>query len=184
MGVLTSQRPRARLWLPPALAVAVAAALYVFGRKHAPDYGISLFGRTGADTLSLKSWLGTGLLGLAALQVGLALWMYGRLGVAAPKRVPTIHRISGIALLLLSLPIAYHCMLAYGTQTTSARIAVHSLAGCFFYGAFVAKVTVVRSRSLPGWMLPAAGGTLALLVVALWYTGSLWDFNGFSLPVL
>src|SRR3954447_12976622 len=110
---------RLRLWLPLLAAAAVAVALYVFGRNHTPDYGTSLFGRTGADTLSLKSWLGTGLLALAALQVGLALWMYGRLRVAPPKRVPTIHRISGIALLLLSLPIAYHCMLAYGTQTTS-----------------------------------------------------------------
>jgi uncharacterized membrane protein HdeD (DUF308 family) len=75
-------------------------------------------------------------------------------------------------------------MLAYGVQTTSARVVVHSLAGCFLYGAFVAKVTVVRSRGFPGWALPPAGGTLALLVAVLWYTSALWNFNDFSLPVL
>ena len=49
-------------------------------------------------------------------------------------------------LFALSLPIAYHCITAYGVQTYSARVALHSLAGCFFYGAFAAKVLLVRSR--------------------------------------
>jgi Family of unknown function (DUF6529) len=176
-------RPRAGLLLLPGLAI--AAALYAFGREHTPDYsGTGLFGRTAVDTLSLKSWLATVVLALAAGQVALALWMYGRLRVASPARVPIVHRLAGATLLLLTLPIAYHCMFAYGVQTTDARIAVHSVAGCFLYGAFAAKVTVVRSRGLPGWMLPLAGGTLALLVALLWYTSSLWYFRDFSLPVL
>jgi Family of unknown function (DUF6529) len=175
---------RLRPLLPLLAAAAVAVGLYVFGRNHTPDYTTSLFGKTGPDTLSLKSWLGTGLLALAALQVGLALWMYGKLRVTAPTGVPLVHRLTGAGLLLLSLPIAYHCMLAYGAQTTSARIAVHSVAGCFFYGSFAAKITVVRSRRLSGWTLPLVGGTLALVVGILWYTSSLWDFNNFSLPVL
>lgn len=29
---------------------------------------------------------------------------------------------------------------------TTVRVAVHSLAGCFFYGAFVAKVLLVQTR--------------------------------------
>lgn len=29
---------------------------------------------------------------------------------------------------------------AYGVQLTSARVAIRSVAGCFFYGAFAAKV--------------------------------------------
>ena len=49
----------------------------------------------------------------------------------------------------------------------TARVAVHSLAGCFFYGAFVAKVLLVQTRRLPGWVLPAAGGTLAVVVAVL-----------------
>jgi len=63
---------------------------------------------------------------------------------------------------------------------------VHSIAGCFFYGAFTAKVLLVHSRRLPGWALPVAGGTLAVAVAVgvLWYTSSLWYYNGFQLPAL
>src|SRR5689334_20894217 len=75
-----------------------------------------------------------------------------------------------------------HCLLAYSVQLTTARVAVHSLAGCFFYGAFTAKVLLVQSRRLPGWALPAAGGALAILVAVLWYTSALWYYNGYQLP--
>jgi H+/Cl- antiporter ClcA len=61
---------------------------------------------------------------------------------------------------------------------------VHGLAGCFFYGAFVAKVLLVRTRRLPGWVLPAAGGTLAGVVAVLWYSSALWFYNGYQLPHL
>jgi hypothetical protein len=100
---------------------------------------------------------------LAVVQVLLALWLYRKLPLAGtpPRLVRPMHRAAGFALFALSLPIAVHCLLAYGVQLTSARIA-HSLAGCFFYGAFTAKVLLVQSRRLPRWLLPAAGGTLAL----------------------
>ena len=56
---------------PLVLLLAVAAALYVFGRNHTPDYsGTGLFGRTAQDTLPLKSWLATSVLGLAVFQLG------------------------------------------------------------------------------------------------------------------
>jgi hypothetical protein len=177
-----------RLGLLAGLGLAIAAGLYVFGTEHAPDYsGTALFGRTARDTLPLKSWLGTGLLALAATQFGLALWMYGRLPGVGAARAPigNVHRAVGVAALLLTLPIAYHCAFAYGVRTNiDARIAIHSLAGCFFYGAVVAKLTIVRSRRLPGWALPLAGGTLVVLVAVLWYTSALWYFNNFSLPAL
>jgi hypothetical protein len=168
-------------------AAAVTAGLYVFGTEHTPDYSISLFGETGPDTLDLKSWLATGVLAFAAVQVGLALWMYGRLPfvVAAPPRVGKVHRAIGAAAILLTIPIAYHCALAYGVKTdVDTRIAVHSLAGCFLYGVFVAKVVLVRSPRwrVPGWAFPLAGGTLVTLVAVLWYTSALWYFNDFSLP--
>jgi Family of unknown function (DUF6529) len=168
-----------------ALAAAFAAGLYAFGTSHTPDYSISLFGRTGPDTLSLKSWLATGVLALAGVQIALALWMYRKLPRIRPptSRVGNVHRTIGVAAFLLTLPIAYHCAFAYGVQTDlDTRVAVHSLAGCFFYGAFAAKLLIVRSRRFPGWTLPVAGGTLAVLVVALWYTSALWYFNDFSLP--
>ena len=49
-----------------------------------------------------------------------------------PRRVPLAHRIVGFALFALTVPIAVHCLIAYGVQLTSLRVAVHSLAGCFF----------------------------------------------------
>ncbi len=82
----------------------------------------------------------------------------------------------------MTIPIALHCLIAYGVQLTSARVAVHSLAGCFLYGAFVAKVLLVHTRRLPGWVLPVAGGTLAVTVAVLWYSSALWYYNGSQLP--
>jgi len=168
-------------------AAIVTGGLYAFGTQHTPDYGISLFGQTGPDTLSLKSWLATGVLAFAVVQLGLALWMYGKLpaiGVAPPP-VGRIHRAVGAGAILLTIPIAYHCAFAYGVQThVDTRVAVHSVAGCFLYGAFVTKIILVRSGTwrLPGWALPVVGGTLVAIVAVLWYTSALWYFNDFSLP--
>src|SRR5512133_201610 len=122
--------------------------------------------------------------GLALVQLTLALWMYRKLpgAGAAPPTVPVLHRLGGASLFLLSLPAAMHCLLAYGVQLGDLRVAVHSLAGCFFYGAFAAKVLLVRSRRLPGWALPIAGGLLVSLIAVLWYSSALWYFNGARLP--
>ena len=178
----------ARLLLPLGLALAIAGGLYAFGTQHVPDYsGTALFGRTATDTLPLKSWLATGLLALAVSQLGLALWIYGRLpGVTvASLRTANVHRAVGVIAILVTLPIAYHCAFAYGVKTdVDSRVAVHSLVGCFLYGAIAAKLVIVRSRRLPGWALPVAGGTLVVLVAALWYTSALWYFNDYSLPSL
>jgi hypothetical protein len=174
-----------RLALLAGLALAIASGLYAFGTQHVPDYTTSLFGLTAADTLPLKSWLATGLLAFAVAQLALAVWMYGKLpGVGAARAgIGKVHRAVGIAALLLTLPIAYHCAFAYGVKTNiDTRVAVHSLVGCFFYGALAAKLVIVRSRRLPGWALPSAGGALVALVAVLWYTSALWYFNDFSLP--
>ena len=96
-----------------------------------------------------------------------------------------VHRTVGVVAVLLTLPIAYHCAFAYGVQTNvDARVAVHSLAGCFLYGAIVAKLTILRLRQIPCWVLPVAGGALVTVVAVLWYTSALWYFNNYSLPSL
>ena len=138
----------------------------------------------GLAAITLKSLLASVVLGLAAVQVLLALWLYRKLPLAGspPRPVRPAHRILGFALFAVTVPIAVHCLLAYGVQLGSARVAVHSLAGCFFYGAFTAKVLLVQSRRLPGWALPAAGGALAILVAVLWYTSALWYYSGYQLP--
>jgi Family of unknown function (DUF6529) len=186
--VSQSQRLGGALWFAALAGIAsvVTAGLYVFGTEHVPDYTTGLFGATGEDTLPLKSWMATGVLTFAGVQLVLALWMYGRLPRVAPgSRAATIHRLFGVAAILLTLPIAYHCILAYGVQTEiDTRIEVHSLAGCFLYGAIAAKLLIVRSRRFPGWTLPLAGGTLVTVIAILWYTSALWYFDDFSLPSL
>jgi hypothetical protein len=69
-------------------------------------------------------------------------------------------------------------------QLTDTRVAVHSLTGCALYGAFVAKVIVVRHRRLPGWALPVAGGALLCAIALLWYTAAFWYLNGLHAPGL
>jgi len=165
------------------LALGVAAALYVAGRLHQPDYTFSMFG---ADPFRPKSLLATMALALAGVQVLLAAWIYRKLPLAGipPRPVPVAHRVTGFVLFALTIPVAVHCLIVYGVQLTSPRVAIHSIAGCFFYGAFAAKVLLVHSRRLPGWALPVAGGTLAIIVGVLWYTSALWYYNGYRLPAL
>lgn len=169
----------ARLTVIGLLAAAVSGVLVVVGRRHSPDYGLGLFGQTGLSSLALKSLLGTVALGLVVLQVVLALWLYRKLPAlgTAPRPVRPAHRIGGVALFALTVPIALHCLLAYGVQFTSARVAVHSVAGCLFYGAFAAKVLVVRSRRLPGWTLPAAGAGVGTLFAVVWATSAAWYYT-------
>jgi hypothetical protein len=166
------------------LSAGVAAAIYVAGRVLTVDPAFSLFGRQYLAAVSLKALLATVALGLAVVQVLLALWMYRKLPLAGspPRPVRLSHRVLGFGLFALTVPIALHCLIAYGVQLTSVRVAVHSLAGCFFYGAFVAKVLLVQSRRLPGWVLPVAGGVLAVTVGVLWYSAALWYYNGYQLP--
>ncbi|MER6252091.1 DUF6529 family protein [Streptomyces sp. NPDC001584] len=184
----TLRRPEAGLALALALATAAAVfvAVFLFGRANTPDYTATLFGQADTDAVRLKAQLATGVLVLAVLQLLLALWMYGRLpGVRqVPGPVPITHRIVGVLLFALTVPVTVHCVQAYGVQLNGSRAAVHSIAGCFFYGAFAAKVLLVHSRRLPGWALPLAGGALVVVVVVLWYTSALWYFNGNSVPVL
>jgi hypothetical protein len=168
------------------LSAGVVAAIYVAGRVLTVDPAFSLFGRQYLAAVSLKALLATVALGLAMVQVLLALWMYRKLPLAGspPRPVRLAHRVLGFGLFALTVPIALHCLIAYGVQLTSVRVAVHSLAGCFFYGAFVAKVLLVQSRRLPGWVLPVAGGVLAVTVGVLWYSAALWYYNGYQLPHL
>jgi hypothetical protein len=69
----------------------VTVALHVAGRLHTPDYTFGLFGRTGLGAIAFKSVLASVALGLAVLQVLLALWIYRKLPLAdgpPPQRDP------------------------------------------------------------------------------------------------
>ena len=167
-----------------ALGGFVAVALGVYGNIHDPasDLTITLGFK---DTITMKVWLATVSVLLAVVQLVSALWLFGRLPLGkAPAALGDVHRISGRLAFLISLPVAYHCLYQLAFQDTTTRVLAHSLLGCLFYGAFAAKVVVVRSRSLPGVALPIAGGVVFATLVAVWLTSGLWFIgeNGFPSP--
>ena len=57
------------------------------------------------------------------LQVVGALWIYGRLGIAAPSWLGTAHRVSGAVALALSVFVAYHCLWALGLESGTLETA-------------------------------------------------------------
>jgi Family of unknown function (DUF6529) len=179
--------PRRGAYALPLIAfVGIAAGVYLVGRAITPDYyGISLFGKTAADTVPLKSWLATGALAVAVWQLLSALWIFGRLPAIspAPRPVKLTHRLTGAALILLTLPIAYHCIFRLGFQGGTARTLTHSLAGSAFYGAFAAKVLIVRLHRYPWWVLPSAGGLVFAALVAAWYSSALWFFRAVGVDI-
>src|SRR5204862_5960726 len=124
-------------------------------------------------------WFATAAGVVALLQVasGLSIYRVVRFPRTTPRWLPVAHRISGTVVFLLVVPVAYHCLWALGFQDYSTRVLVHSIAGCFFFGAFAAKVVVVEWKSLPRCALPAAGGLLFSAFVVVWYTGAFWFFN-------
>jgi hypothetical protein len=131
-----------------------------------------------SSTIAAKAWLATVAVILAVLQVLTGPRMYGKLGFipSGPWLAP-FHRWTGRIAFLFTLPVFFHCVTILGFDTPDARVAIHSLAGTFVYGVFVAKVLIVHDRSLPGWALPAAGATMASTLGLLWLTSSLWYFT-------
>ncbi len=53
----------------------------------------------------------------------------------------------------------------------------HALLGCFVYGAFVAKMLVLRKSGTPKWALPVLGGLVFTAFTGLWATAALWFFT-------
>jgi Family of unknown function (DUF6529) len=171
-----------RLLLAGLVGAAVALTLGIYGNAHDPasDLGITL-GFT--NTLTMKVWLATVAVALAVCQLVSALWMYGRLPIqSTPVWLGTAHKISGRLAFLVSLPVAYHCLYQLGFQHSSTRVLTHSALGCLFYGAFAAKVVIVRSRNLPAAALPVAGGLTFALLVYVWLTSGLWYINNNGFP--
>ena len=132
--------------------------------------------------IAMKVWLGV-IAGVLALgQLVSALWMYGKLGRPAPLAVSLVHRFSGGAAVLVSLPVAYSCLWSLGFQTYDARVLAHSLFGCIFYGAFVTKVVALHTKSSPGWLLPLAGGTMLTALVVVVLASSVWYLTTVGIP--
>jgi len=164
----------------------VAVAAGVYGRLHDPasETTIKWFF---TSTLHLKAWFATVALLLAVLQLLGGLWMFGKLPFgAAPSWVGPAHRITGSLVLLVSLPVAYHCLwsLGFNPDPGGGRRLVHSILGCAFYGAFATKLLALRIPNLPGWGLPFIGGLLVTSLTFVWLTSSLWFFTNVGFPGL
>jgi hypothetical protein len=166
------------------LGAAISIALGVYGHVHDPSQKL-VFTLFFQSTIAMKVWFATIALGFAVVQVSTALWLYGKLPVrSSPPWLGSAHRISGRLAFLFSLPVAYHCLWSLGFQDYTTRVLVHSIFGCLVYGAFAAKVLIVRSRGLPGWALPLAGGVMFSTLVVVWLTSALWFIDKQGFPAL
>lgn len=155
----------------------VAIALGVYGRLHEPT-GFSLNVAGFSGPLAVKAWLTTGAFLLAVVQLISAVVMEGKLrGLLAPPWIRPLHRWSGRFAVLLTVPVAVHCLYALGFQSGTSRVLFHSLLGCFFYGAFTAKMLLLTRRGMPGWSLPLLGGLVFSALFGLWLSSSLWFFT-------
>ncbi|MBW0134016.1 hypothetical protein I4I81_07075 [Pseudonocardia abyssalis] len=155
-----------------AIGTLVSVGLGVYGRVHEPTFfAISVAGFSSGP--AVKSWLGTLAFVLVLVQLMSARRMYRGGGRVAAG----LHRWSGRAAVLLTVPVAVHCLYALGYQDTTVRVLVHSLAGCAVYGAFVAKMLVLARPGGPRWAVPVLGALLFVALTALWLTSSLWFFT-------
>ncbi len=164
-----------------AAGAAVALLVGVFGSVHDPSTsGVTTLGFS--TVLAMKVVVASVVGVLAVLQVIGALWMYGKLGIKAPRWLGRAHRTSGTIAIVLSVFVAYHCLWALGLESghladgekVSTRTVVHGVLGCAIMGAIVVKIVAVRSRRAPGWFLPVAGGLVFTLLVAAVLTSAVW----------
>ena len=137
-----------------------------------------------SDTLHMKAWLITAVLLLALGQLLTASHIYEVLPLPPKGRFyHVVHRWSGRTAILLTLPVAYHCIFMLGFGTDNSRVYIHSLLGSFLYGAVLAKVFIVRSSGFRGWALPLAGGVLFLILAGLWLTSAFWFFRAVGIGI-
>ena len=177
----TAQRSNVVPLVAIAAGAVVSVLLGVYGAQHDPtgeeivDFGF--------PTLSaMKVYLGLAAGVLAVGQLFGALWLYGKLPMAAPSWLGTGHRIFGFLAIAVSLPVAYHCLWSLGFQDNNTRVLVHSVAGCVIYGVVVMKVFGVHSKSAPGWFLPIVGSLLFTAFLVTILTGAGWYLSEFGWP--
>ncbi len=154
---------------------AVAVALGVYSKLHQPThYALDMAGFS--SPLYAKAWLTTVAAVFAAVQLVTG-YRITRGGRVAAAWMPVVHRWSGRIAILLTVPVIVHCLYALGFQAYSARVLAHSVLGCIFYGAFVAKMlSLVQRDKMPKWVLPVLGGVVFVSLIALWATSALWLF--------
>ena len=181
LGVRDSTRANPAWLAVPLVAFAlVALTLGLVARQTVREqYTAPFFHPFFTDTLHMKAWLVTVAIVLACGQLVTAARIYELLPLPARGRFYNVlHRWSGRAAIVLTLPVAYHCVFMLGFETHGLRVLIHSLLGSALYGAVVAKVLIVRSSRFAAWVLPVAGGLLFSILLGLWLTSALVFFTG------
>ena len=179
MAELAAAPPEQRSyrWLAAPLAafalVALTAGLLAAHDPRSKGYFRLFF----EDPIHLKAGFATAVVVLACFQLFTAAWIFRKLPWSKPAWVNPVHRWSGRLALVLTLPVAYHCIFKLGFQDPSTRVVAHSLFGCAVFGAFASKVTIVRLHNFPRWVLPTAGGLLFAVLVGVWWTSAVWLYG-------
>ena len=176
-AVAAPEGPRSYRWVAaPLFAFALVALTAGLLAKHEPR-SKGYFRLFFSDPLHLKAGFATAAVVLGVFQLFTAAWIFRKLPWRKPSWVNPAHRWSGRLAFAATLPVAYHCIFKLGFRSPSDRVLAHSLLGCFVYGAFAAKVTVVRLHRFPGPVLPVAGGVLFAVLVATWWTSAVWLYR-------
>src|SRR6476646_426032 len=170
-------RTRSYRWLAaPLLAFALFALTAGLLANHQPR-SKGYFRLFFSDPIHLKAGFANAVVVLACFQLFTAAWIFRKLPWPKPACVNPVHRWSGRLAFAFTLPVAYHCIFKLGFQHASSRVLAHSLLGCAVYGAFAAKVTIVRLHRFPRFVLPLAGGLLFAVLIGVWYTSAVWLYG-------
>ncbi|SRR5712691_6083833 len=184
-------QPRAgtpsRAWLAaPLIGFAIVSLTVGLIAKQTiqSPYSTPFFHLFFSDALHMKVWLATIAFALGLAQLLTASRIYKLLRFPPKGRFyNVVHRWSGRTAIVLTIPVAYHCIFLLGFGTYDTRAYIHSLFGSMIYGAFIAKIILVRSGGFPGFALPLAGGVLFSIILGLWLTSALWFFQTFGVGI-
>jgi mono/diheme cytochrome c family protein len=178
-GRVTTTAPPTRSYRWVAAPLAAFAGISLLAgllAKHEPR-SKGYFQLFFSDPVHLKAGFATLAVVLACFQLFTAAWIFRKLPWPKPAWVNPVHRWSGRLAFACTLPVAYHCIFKLGFQSPDARVLAHSLFGSFVYGAFAAKVTVLRLHRFPRPVLPVAGGLLFAVLVGAWFTSAYWLYD-------
>ena len=155
---------------------AVALVIGVYAKVHHPaKYALDVGGFS--SPLYAKAWLTTIAVAFAVVQLVTGWLITHRESASSAAWMATVHRWSGRIAILLTVPVIIHCVYALGFGTYSVRVIAHSVFGCVFYAAFVAKMlSLLRRDVMPRWVFPVLGGVVFVSLIVLWSTSSLWLF--------
>ncbi len=170
-----------RVLVIPALAgCLVALTLGLYGRLHPPTgVAVDIVGFSSPGTV--KAWLATVAVAFALVQVGSSLVMYGKVPwITAPSWIGGLHRWSGRIAFIITVIVAVHCLYALGFESFNARVLLHSIAGCLFFGTITVKMLALTRRGMPSWVLPLVGGLAFTLLIVIWFTSAFWFFSTFG----